>query len=102
MRTSAYRPGSIRTGRLRAMKAWQVTANGEPGRTCCGWPTTTRSGAGRRTRCWSASAAAALNFPDILLCRGTYQERPPLPFTPGIELTGEVVYARAGADLQPG
>ena len=27
--------------------------------------------------------AAALNFPDVLLCRGQYQVRPPLPFTPG-------------------
>jgi NADPH:quinone reductase len=35
--------------------------------------------------------AAAGNFPDVLLCRGTYQVRPPLPFTPGVELCGEVV-----------
>lgn len=35
-------------------------------------------------------AAAALNFPDILLCRGEYQERPALPFTPGVELAGTV------------
>jgi NADPH2:quinone reductase len=35
--------------------------------------------------------AAAANFPDILLCRGTYQIRPALPFTPGLELCGEVV-----------
>ncbi|GIH10416.1 oxidoreductase [Rhizocola hellebori] len=35
--------------------------------------------------------AAALNFPDVLLCRGQYQVRPPLPFTPGVELCGEVV-----------
>jgi NADPH2:quinone reductase len=35
-------------------------------------------------------AAAALNFPDILLCRGEYQEKPPLPFTPGVELAGTV------------
>jgi NADPH2:quinone reductase len=34
--------------------------------------------------------AAAANFPDVLLCRGTYQIRPPLPFTPGVELCGEV------------
>jgi len=27
----------------------------------------------------------------VLLCRGTYQVRPPLPFTPGVELCGEVV-----------
>jgi NADPH:quinone reductase len=40
---------------------------------------------------------AAANFPDVLMCRGAYQVRPPLPFTPGIELCGEVV--AAGADV---
>jgi NADPH2:quinone reductase len=35
--------------------------------------------------------AAALNFPDVLMAAGMYQERPPLPYTPGIELCGEVV-----------
>ncbi|GAB2888490.1 NADPH:quinone oxidoreductase family protein [Nocardioides pacificus] len=35
--------------------------------------------------------AAALNFPDLLLCRGVYQERPELPFTPGLEACGRVV-----------
>jgi len=35
--------------------------------------------------------AAAANFPDVLMCEGTYQVRPPLPFTPGVELCGEVV-----------
>jgi NADPH:quinone reductase and related Zn-dependent oxidoreductases len=35
--------------------------------------------------------AAAVNFPDVLLCRGLYQIKPPLPFTPGVELCGEVV-----------
>lgn len=32
--------------------------------------------------------ACALNFPDVLLCAGLYQERPPLPFTPGLEVCG--------------
>lgn len=35
--------------------------------------------------------AVALNFPDVLMCRGLYQVRPPLPFTPGVELSGTVV-----------
>ncbi|MDP9391296.1 MAG: NADPH:quinone oxidoreductase family protein [Actinomycetota bacterium] len=35
--------------------------------------------------------AAALNFPDVLMAMGTYQEKPPLPYTPGIELCGEIV-----------
>lgn len=39
---------------------------------------------------------AAANFPDALMCRGLYQVRPPLPFTPGVELCGEV------ATLGPG
>ncbi|MFF1418630.1 NADPH:quinone oxidoreductase family protein [Streptomyces sp. NPDC058280] len=33
--------------------------------------------------------AANINFPDALLCRGHYQVRPPLPFTPGVEICGE-------------
>src|SRR4051794_33925315 len=35
--------------------------------------------------------AAALNFPDVLMAMGMYQERPPLPYTPGVELCGEIV-----------
>jgi NADPH:quinone reductase len=34
--------------------------------------------------------AAALNFPDLLMIRGLYQERPPLPFVVGTELSGVV------------
>ena len=34
--------------------------------------------------------ACALNFPDVLLCAGLYQQRPPLPFTPGLEICGTV------------
>nr|MDQ2829631.1 alcohol dehydrogenase catalytic domain-containing protein [Chloroflexota bacterium] len=34
--------------------------------------------------------ATSLNFFDILLCQGTYQEKPPLPFTPGAEVGGTV------------
>src|SRR5690349_23936983 len=32
--------------------------------------------------------AAALNFPDVLMAMGMYQEKPPLPYTPGVELCG--------------
>jgi NADPH2:quinone reductase len=34
--------------------------------------------------------AASLNFPDVLMTRGLYQEKPPLPFIPGLELAGVV------------
>ena len=40
--------------------------------------------------------AAALNHPDLLMTRGTYQLKPPLPFVPGMEMAGEVVEADAG------
>lgn len=42
-------------------------------------------------------AAVACNFPDILVCQGRYQEKPPLPFIPGLEIAGEVVAAGEGA-----
>ena len=35
--------------------------------------------------------ASPANFPDVLMCRGLYQVKPPLPFTPGVELCGSVV-----------
>ena len=34
--------------------------------------------------------AAGLNFPDLLMVRGLYQERPPLPFVAGTEMSGVV------------
>ena len=33
---------------------------------------------------------AALNYADDLIVRGQYQEKPPLPFTPGMEVVGVV------------
>jgi NADPH2:quinone reductase len=39
---------------------------------------------------------AAANFPDVLMMQGSYQVRPPLPFTPGVELCGEVVAVGSG------
>jgi NADPH2:quinone reductase len=47
--------------------------------------------------------AAALNFPDVLMTRGLYQERPPLPFIPGLELAGIVAAVGEGVErLKPG
>ncbi len=39
---------------------------------------------------------AGTNFFDALMCRGLYQVRPPLPFTPGAELSGEILAAGPG------
>lgn len=42
-------------------------------------------------------AACGLNFADLLLVQGQYQEMPPYPFTPGLEMAGRVV--AVGADV---
>lgn len=46
--------------------------------------------------------AAALNFFDILLCKGEYQERPETPFTPGGEVSGTISAVGEGVDLREG
>ena len=43
--------------------------------------------------------AAGLNFPDLLMTRGLYQLKPPLPFPPGGEVAGTVVAAGEGRSL---
>ncbi len=40
--------------------------------------------------------AAGVNFPDLLVTGGTYQNLPPLPFVPGKELAGVVTAAGPG------
>lgn len=42
--------------------------------------------------------AAALNFPDLLMTRGLYQHKPPLPFVAGMEGAG--VVEEIGPDVQ--
>lgn len=38
-----------------------------------------------------AVEATGVNFPDLLITRGLYQDRPPLPFAPGMEVAGTVI-----------
>jgi NADPH2:quinone reductase len=45
-----------------------------------------------------AVKAAGVNFPDLLMTRGEYQHKPPLPFTPGMEVAGEVAAIGEGVD----
>ncbi|MDT0212796.1 NADPH:quinone oxidoreductase family protein [Rothia sp. ARF10] len=47
-------------------------------------------------------AAAGVAFPDVLLTRGEYQVKPPLPFVPGAEVAGFVRVAPAGSGLEVG
>ncbi|MEV7069400.1 NADPH:quinone oxidoreductase family protein [Streptomyces sp. NPDC093990] len=69
------------------MQAWQVHENGEPSEVMrLADVARPEPGDGQvllKVR------AANINFPDVLMCRGHYQVRPPLPFTPGVEICGE-------------
>ncbi|XP_078384582.1 quinone oxidoreductase-like protein 2 homolog isoform X2 [Oculina patagonica] len=40
--------------------------------------------------------SCGINFADILMCLGKYQEKPPLPFIPGSEIAGEVIETGEG------
>ena len=71
------------------MRAWQATAHGEP-RDVMRLADVEIPEPGP-DQLLVRVRATALNFPDVLLCRGQYQARPPLPFTPGVELCGDVV-----------
>ena len=69
------------------MQAWQVHENGEPSevmRLAEVEPPTPGDG-----QVLLKVRAANINFPDVLMCRGHYQVRPPLTFTPGVEICGE-------------
>lgn len=71
------------------MKAWRVNELGEP-RDVLRFEEVDDLTAGAGQLLVRMLAVPA-NFPDVLLCRGEYQVKPPLPFTPGVELCGEVV-----------
>ncbi|CCK31765.1 dehydrogenase [Streptomyces davaonensis JCM 4913] len=74
------------------MQAWQVHENGEPSEVMrladVERPTPGDGQVLLKVR------AANINFPDVLMCRGHYQVRPPLPFTPGVEICGETADGR--------
>ncbi|MFI9024421.1 NADPH:quinone oxidoreductase family protein [Streptomyces sp. NPDC053560] len=82
------------------MKAWRVHANGEPREAMrLDEVPDPQPGPGQLLL---RVKAANVNFPDALLCRGQYQVRPPLPFTPGVEVCGEVLAAGEGAGVAEG
>jgi len=76
------------------VKAWQVTEHGEPEKVL-EFVDIDRPQPGPGQIQVRVLAAAA-NFPDVLFCRGIYQEKVGLPFTLGVELCGEV------AEVGPG
>lgn len=46
--------------------------------------------------------AASLNYPDLLMTRGAYQLKPPLPFVPGMEVAGDVIEAEPASGFVTG
>src|SRR5687767_7079650 len=47
--------------------------------------------------------AASVNFPDVLIIQNKYQFKPPLPFSPGSELSGVVKEVGSGVSaFKPG
>lgn len=71
------------------MRAWQVATLGEPVEAMA-LTEVDEPRPGPREISVRVLAATA-NFPDVLMCRGEYQQRPDLPFTPGVEVCGEVL-----------
>ncbi|MGP9017050.1 NADPH:quinone oxidoreductase family protein [Streptomyces sp. BR1] len=69
------------------MQAWRVHENGEPGEVMR--LEDVEPPAPGPGQVLLKVRAANINFPDALLCRGQYQIKPPLPFTPGVEICGE-------------
>jgi NADPH2:quinone reductase len=69
------------------MKAWQIDEWGEPDQMRLREVPAPIPGAGEIL---IRNKAAALNFFDILLIQGKYQVKPPLPLTPGAEVSGYV------------
>ena len=47
--------------------------------------------------------SCGVNFPDLLIIENKYQFKPPLPFTPGGEIAGEVIDVGEGVEnIAPG
>lgn len=68
------------------MRAWQIDTIGKPAQL----KTLTERGP-TRGEARVAIAACGLNFADLLMAEGRYQEKPALPFVPGLELAGTVL-----------
>lgn len=79
-----------------AMQAWRVTQLGEPAEALA--LDTVPMPAPAAGEVLVKVAAVAANFPDVLLCRGEYQVKPALPFSPGIEFVGTVAALGDGVD----
>ena len=82
------------------MKAWQVTQLGEPQKALRLQEIPKPSP--KADEVLIKVETAALNFFDILQCQGKYQEKHPLPFTPGAEISGVIEAVGEGVNLKVG
>ena len=77
------------------MKAWICTElSGEDGLRLQDLPSPTCAAGQVKVR----NHCVSLNFPDVLITRGIYQLKPPLPFVPGNEMAGVIV--EVGSDIR--
>jgi NADPH2:quinone reductase len=81
-------------------RAWRVRRLGSPADALRLEAATASSPGPQEARV--AVTAVGLNFPDLLVCAGLYQERPLPPFTPGFEAAGTVVEAGRGSAWRRG
>lgn len=79
------------------MRAWQLHELGEPIDRLAMHeiPDAEPPGPGQAT---VAIEAVGISFPDVLQCRGEYQVKPPLPWTPGGESAGTVTAVGDGVE----
>jgi NADPH2:quinone reductase len=82
------------------MRAWQLHELGDPADVLRLEEVGSPSPGSGQVRV--AVSTAGLNFFDDLLCRGLYQDRPALPFTPGAEFVGRVLERGVGVDVPVG
>lgn len=68
------------------MRAWQIDTLGQPATL-----RTLPAPQPARGEARIAIQACGLNFADLLMAEGKYQEKPTLPFVPGLELAGTVL-----------
>nr|AIU93501.1 hypothetical protein LRS1606.67 [Rhodococcus sp. NS1] len=73
---------------MAAMRSWHVWQHGEPRAALLLRETQEPEPAPGQLRI--RVTATSCNFADVLLCRGKYQDKPDLPFTPGLETCGIV------------
>ena len=82
------------------MKAWRILTKGHPSDSLTKQSITAPEPTA--TQIAIKVEAAVINFADILVCQGIYQNRPSVPFTPGLEAAGTVIACGANTRFNIG